>query len=242
MQCNNCGNTIAAGERFCQRCGAPVTQPFAQPFAAMPPQAVMPQVSNAKYQYMASAFLGVGLYWLLSVICGLSSYYYGTSAIAGFWGAASIVSLFPMILAISGSILAASGAKMYGRNKRRNEIIQSIIAIFLQIVFVILFLLLPGTILRSVNLPEDALYYVISSVRVMAVASAATTAFAMFAGFLIKKTMKSALIVYGIVFGLCFCLVLIDNLFHFAIFGDLIALGVLEATVALFPNVGHWKD
>ena len=238
MQCNNCGNTIAAGERFCQRCGTPV----AQPFAAVPPQAVMPQVSNAKYQYMASAFLGVGLYWLLSVICGLSSYYYGTSAIAGFWGAASIVSLFPMILAISGSILAASGAKMYGKNKRRNENIQSILAIVLQFVYVILFLLLPGNMFHWIHLPEDALYYVIRAIRVMSVASGAMTAFAMFAGFLIKKTMKSAVIVYGIVFGLCFCLVLIDNLFHFAIFGNLIALGVFEATVALFPNVGRWKD
>jgi len=238
MQCNNCGNTIAAGERFCQRCGTPV----AQPFAAMPPQAVMPQVSNAKYQYFASAFLGVSLYWMLSVICGLSSYSFGSSAIAGFWGAASIVSLFPMILAISGSILAASGAKMYGKNKRRNETIQSIIAIVLKVVFVILFLLLPGTMLRSVNLPEDALSYVISSVRVMEIASGAMTAFAMFAGFLIKKTMKSAVIVYGIVFGLCLCLMLVNSLFNFGLYGNLIALGVLEATVALFPNVGRWKD
>ncbi len=250
MQCTKCGKELRPGERFCQYCGQPVYQPaYQQPYQPVQPSArpavtpsAHPVIGNAKYQYLASAFLGISLFWLLAVITGLLSMSMGLLINASVYNTAGIFSVLLWILSFSGSLLTAGSAGSDGAKRHKRENIQSILAIVLHFLFAVFFILIFFGVFRMFLNWGELSFYMISVMRPVAIGALAFSITPILFGFLVKKTLKSMTIFYLIVFVICLCLTILNGILQFGLLLYGISLGIMGSTAALLPNVGHWKD
>ena len=250
MQCIKCGKELRPDERFCQNCGQPAYQPaYQQPYQPVQPPVVPvstpaapPVAGHANYQYLASVFMGISLFWLLAVITGLSSMSMGALFNTSVYNTAGIFSILLCVLSFSGSLLAAGSARSDAAKRHKKENVQTILAIVLHYLFTVFFLLIYFGVFRMFGNWGELAFYMVSVMRPVTIGALAFSVIPLLFGLLIRKTLKFTAIFYLIVFVICLCLTLLNSILRFGLLLYGISLGIMCSTAALLPNVGHWKD